>query len=298
MTKKSLPIRERVGQRALLLVNRNARQGHPEEAASALDRVGIEVVQFAPASSKAVAEAIRRHRKQVDLVIVGGGDGSINAAASGLVETGLPLGIIPMGTANDLARTLNLPSDISEACAVIAAGKTRKIDVGQANDKYFFNAASVGLSARIAKALDKETKRSWGRLAYAKTAFVVSLTARSFHAEIRSAEGVTHLRALVVAVGNGRFYGGGMSVAPDASIEDGLLDLASIRCRNWWRLLWLASAIRLGHHFHSRDIRTMTGECFEIHTRHRMPVNADGEIVTHTPATFRVLSQAVTAIVP
>ena len=286
-------------QRALLLVNRNARQGRPEEAASGrFDRAGVDVVDCSAISSAAVTEAIRLHRQQVNLVIVGGGDGSIREAAAGLVETRLPLGILPMGTANDLARTLNLPSDIEGACAVIAAGKTRKIDVGQANDKYYFNVASLGLSAQIARALDKETKRSWGWLAYAKTAFFVSMTARSFHVEIRSAEGMTHLRTLLVAVGNGRYYGGGMSLCPDASIEDGRLELASMRCRSWWRLVWLASAIRLGHHFRTSDIRTMTGDRFEIRTRSPMPIDADGEIVTCTPATFRVLPQAVTVFVP
>jgi YegS/Rv2252/BmrU family lipid kinase len=287
-----------MGQRALLLINRNARRGNETAIVGSLERVGVEVVEESSAPSRNVTDIIRRHRHAVNLVIVAGGDGSLNAAAPGLVETGLPLGILPLGTANDLARTLALPVDLSEACAVIAKGNVRRIDLGQANDKYFFNAASVGISARIARALDARTKRIWGSLAYARTAFLVAMTARSFRAEIRSEQGVASVKTLQIAVGNGRYFGGGMSVASDASIEDGRIELCSLECRRWWRLLWLASAIRLGHHLRGRDLRELTGTQFEVRTRHPLPVNADGEIVTCTPVTFRVVPAAIAVLVP
>ena len=181
-----------MGRRALLLINRNARRGRETEIVDSLKRVGIEVVEDSSASSRNVTDVIRRHRHDVNLVIVAGGDGSLHAAAPGLVETGLTLGILPLGTANDLARTLNLPAGLPEACAVIAKGTTRRIDLGQANDKFYFNVASVGISARIARALDAKTKRVWGSLAYARTAFRVAMTARSARAEIRSGRG-SHL---------------------------------------------------------------------------------------------------------
>jgi diacylglycerol kinase (ATP) len=287
-----------MGRRALLLVNPNARRGRETAIVDSLSRVGIEGIEGSSTSSQHVTHLIRRHRQDVELVIVAGGDGSLNAAAAGLVETGLPLGILPLGTANDLARTLGLPADLPSACAVIAKGNVRRIDLGQANDKFYFNVASVGLSSRIARALDAKTKRTWGTLAYARTAFRVAMTARSFWAHIRTDEGVTSVRTLQVAVGNGRFFGGGMSVASDASIEDGRLELCSLECRRWWRLLWLASAIRLGHHLHARDLREMTGTQFEIRTRRPVPVNADGELVTCTPVTFRVVPAAIGVFVP
>lgn len=287
-----------MARRALLLLNRNARRGGEASPTDELKNAGIDVVEDTSASPGSLTDIILRHKDQVDLVIVGGGDGSLNAAAAGLVETKLPLGIIPMGTANDLARTLEVPVELADACSIIAAGKTRKIDLGQANEKFYFNVASIGLSVEIAKSLDKETKRFWGSLAYAKTAFSVAMTAHPFSAQIRSAEGVTKVRTLQIAVGNGRFYGGGMSVAADAAIDDQRLDLYSLECRRWWRLLWLAPALWLGHHHLSSDVRTMSGREFEITTHHPLPVNADGEIVTHTPVTFRVLPAAITVFVP
>ena len=82
----------------------------------------------------------------VDLVVIVGGDGTVNAALRGLMETGLPLGILPLGTANDLARTLRIPADPSAAAAVIIGGQMRRIDVDQVNDQFFINVASMGLS--------------------------------------------------------------------------------------------------------------------------------------------------------
>ena len=103
-------------------------------------------------------------------MIVAGGDGTLNAALQGLVEAGLPLGIIPLGTANNLARTLGIPSDPAGACEVIAAGHRRRIDLGWVNGRYFCTTASVGLSVQITEELSPEAKRRWGPAAYALAA--------------------------------------------------------------------------------------------------------------------------------
>jgi hypothetical protein len=107
----------------------------------------IETLDASPSESESLAQLVLRHQGDVDLVVLGGGDGTLNAAVEGLVEAQLPVGIIPLGTANDLARTLALPTDLAQACRVIASGRTRRIDLGQVNGKYFFNVASILLSA-------------------------------------------------------------------------------------------------------------------------------------------------------
>jgi diacylglycerol kinase (ATP) len=286
-----------MARRALLLVNRHARQGKESSSAEELKQAGFDIIEES-GPREAITETIRKHREHVELVIVAGGDGSLNAAAAGLMETKLPLGIIPLGTANDLARTLEIPLTLADACQVIAAGKTKPIDLGQANDQYFFNVASIGLAVDITKALDKQTKRVWGRFAYAKTAFNTMLRARTFWAEIKSGTSVTQVRSLQIAVGNGRYYGGGMPIARDAAIDDQRLDLYSLECRRWWRLLWLAPWIWLGYHGEVHDVRALADTEFAIRTRRPLPVNADGEIVTHTPVQFRVLPKALTVFVP
>ncbi|MHC5828099.1 MAG: diacylglycerol kinase family protein, partial [Nostoc sp.] len=122
---------------------------------------------------KHLAEVIFRYQHQVELVIIGGGDGTLNAAVDALVDTQLPLGILPLGTANDLARTLEIPNSLSEACKIIAYGNLHRIDLGWVNGKHFFNVASLGLSVKITERLTKEVKRRWGIFAYAATALQV-----------------------------------------------------------------------------------------------------------------------------
>src|SRR5262245_42806350 len=103
-----------VGQRALLLVNRHSRRGkeQAEQAAGLLRGLGIELLEEPLGKPEELSDVIRRRKGEVDLVIVGGGDGSLNSAADGLVEAQLPVGILPLGTANDLARTLGIPTEL------------------------------------------------------------------------------------------------------------------------------------------------------------------------------------------
>lgn len=288
-------------QRALILANPHSRSAGAgvDAAAAELHKAGIDVLRPAWREGEPLAAAINRHSDKVDLVVIAGGDGSLNAAASALIDNALPLGILPGGTANDLARTLGLPLDMVEAAKVIAAGRIKRIDVGEVNGKPYFNVASLGMSAKLADRLSRETKRRWGRLAYALTAIEVLIEARRFGAVIRSDDGKdTPVRSLQIAVGNGRHYGGGMIVEETAKIDDGRLDLYSLEFRDVWKLPFMALAFRQGRHGLRDEVRTMSGSRFEIRTRRPMPVNADGEIVTKTPAVFSLRKGAIQVFVP
>src|SRR3546814_14081498 len=118
-----------------------------------------------------------------------GGDGSISSAAPAVIESGLPLGIIPAGTANDLARTLSIPLDFAAAADVIVEGHSRRIDVGTVHGHAFFNVASIGLSSELAQTLDPATKKRVGRLGYAVAALRVILAVQRFRARIRRTGG-------------------------------------------------------------------------------------------------------------
>lgn len=288
-------------ERALILANPHSRSAGAgvDAAAAELHKAGIDVLRPAWREGEPLSAAIERCGDKADFVVIAGGDGSLNAAAPALIDSGLPLGILPGGTANDLARTLGLPLDMVEAAKVIAAGRIRAIDVGEVNGKPFFNVASLGMSASLADRLTRETKRRWGRLAYALTATEVLIEARRFGAIIRPDEGdEVAVRSLQIAVGNGRHYGGGMIVEETARIDDGRLDLYSLEFRDIWKLPFMAFAFRKGRHGLADDVRTMSGPGFEIRTREPMPVNADGEIVTQTPAVFRVRPGAIRVFVP
>lgn len=286
--------------RALFLVNHHSRRGK-ETAEIALRRLrylGIEIVEGFTDHPQQLPEVIRQHQDQVDLVIIGGGDGTLNAAAAGLVNTNLPLGILPLGTANDLARTLGIPATLPEACQVIANGEIRHIDLGRVNGQYFFNVASLGLSVEITQNLTKEAKRRWGVLAYAATALQVLWQARPFRAEILWGEEVIPVKTIQIAVGNGRYYGGGMVVAEDAAIDDNRLDLYSLEIQHWWQIITLLPAMRQGNHSLWPGVRAISGQEFTVVSPKRRAINTDGEITTHTPARFSIVPKALAILVP
>ncbi|MDP8936021.1 MAG: lipid kinase, partial [Cyanobacteriota bacterium] len=241
---------------------------------------------------------IRRYQNQVELVIIGGGDGTLNAAIEGLIDTKLPLGILPMGTANDLARTLKIPTALSAACQVIASRQVRLIDLGWVNGQHFFNVASLGLSVEITQRLTKNVKQRWGVLAYAFTALQTILSARPFRAEIKIQSQSFKVKTIQIAIGNGRYYGGGMTVAEDATIDDRRLDLYSLETIHWWEIIGLLPAMRQGNYTSSPNVRALYAQEFEVNTSKRRPINTDGEITTYTPAKFRVIPQALAVIAP
>lgn len=286
--------------RALLLLNRDSRRGEEtlNQVISELKALNLEVFEESTAKPQQLTKLIRSYRDRVDVVIVGGGDGTLNAAIDGLLDTQLPLGILPLGTANDLARTLGIPLSIPQACRVIAAGYTQRIDLGRVNHKHFFNVASLGLSVAITQQLDKKLKRRWGVLAYAVTALRVIWQARPFRAKISCGDQSIKVKTLQIAVGNGRYYGGGMAVANDAAINDQRLDLYSLECQHWWQLLLWLPAMRVGTHSGWDGVRTLQGQEFIVYTRKPLPINADGEIVTQTPAKFRLVPKAIAVCVP
>lgn len=297
---EQLPRTLPVNTKALLLVNRHARQGQQRllEAIHYLEKLGFKLIEESTENPKHLSEVIKRHQHEVDLVIVGGGDGTLNAAVDALVETKLPLGILPLGTANDLARTLGIPNSLPEACQIIACGEMRPIDLGWVNGKHFFNVASMGLSVKITQRLTKEVKRRWGVFAYAAIALQVIWESRPFSAEIRMKDQSFRVRTVQIAIGNGRYYGGGMAVVHDATIDDQRLDLYSLEIQHWWQIIPLLPAMRQGRHIRWRGVRALQGTEFAISTRKPRPINTDGEITAYTPATFRVIPKAVSVLVP
>ena len=291
---------QRTPRRALLVVNprsRSARFGLGQ-ATARLRSAGIALVEVSCDRTGDVSPRILAHRGRVDCVIIAGGDGTINAAGPGLLASGLPLGVLPLGTANDFARSVDIPVDLEAAARVIVDGLTHVVDVGEVNGRPFFNVASIGLAADLAKNLTTDRKRRFGRLSYAITAGNVLLRATPFHATLLMDASTITVRTLQIAVGNGRFYGGGNVVAPHARIDDGTLDLYSLEFSQVWRMALMIPSFHGGGHGAIRDVRTARGARFEVVTHRPRPVNADGELVTQTPVTFTQKRRAVSVYVP
>lgn len=233
-----------------------------------------------------------------DLVVVAGGDGTLNGVAGALLDAGKPVGVLPLGTANDLARTLGLPFEPQAAAEVIAAGRTRRIDVGLANDRPFFNVASLGLAAKLAQSLGEGAKHRFGRFSYVLAAIRVLAGARTFRTAIAADGEAVRTRSYQIAVGNGRYYGGGAAVADDAQIDSGRLTLYSLEPGSLWKVVLLAPLFRRGRHVRWREVRTASARTVEIRTPAPMPVNLDGELATETPLTLTVRPKALEVFAP
>jgi len=287
--------------RLLLLVNRQARNGGAalDEALAVLRIHGIVAEEHRCLPGQTTAEVIRaRAGEGFSGVVLGGGDGTLNAAAPALLETGLPFGILPLGTANDLARSLGIGPDLVDAARIIAAGHLRRIDLGQVNGKPFFNVASIGFSAELAGELRAEAKKRWGKLGYAIAAFRLLRRIRPFTAWITQDGRVRKVRTVQISVGNGRHYGGGMTVESDAAPDDGKLDIYSLEVDHWWRLLALLPYLRRGTQGQWHDVRAFPALSCAVATRRPMPVNTDGELTATTPAMFRLLPKCVSVFAP
>jgi YegS/Rv2252/BmrU family lipid kinase len=292
-----------MAKRVLLAVNARARRGREALAttAQAFRKRGHEVIEIArDAPPGELSSAIFAHKDKVDMVVVGGGDGTLLTSLKGLVESKLPLVILPLGTFNELARTLGVPSDPDAVAALVDEGVPLPLDVGCVNGVYYFNEASVGLSTRVTRLQTGEVKRRLGMLAIPVTTLRALRFARPLHLEIESDDGSKRVvRALQLTVANSYRFGGVVD-NPDASLEDGQLWLYSIDVRHWWHALGILAAIAARRFPHAPDTLAVRGKRFVVRSVHRRghPVYADSEHVTKLPAEFTILKHGVTVLVP
>jgi YegS/Rv2252/BmrU family lipid kinase len=237
-----------------------------------------------------------------DLVIVGGGDGTIGCAAGILAGTDATLGVLPLGTANDFARTLEVPPDPAAACAALAHGDVVDVDLGRVDGRAFLNVASVGLSVGVAEALTPRLKRRLGPLAYPVATLRAYRRHRPFTARLEFPHGdhepLELDDLLQVAVGNGRHYGGGNTVAPNAGIDDHTLDVYAIVRGRLREHVSIARLLKDGSFIDHDRVHHVTTRAVRLVTDPVLPVNLDGEVATTTPSLIEVERNALHVVVP
>jgi YegS/Rv2252/BmrU family lipid kinase len=292
-----------VTQRILLAVNPHARRGATtrDEALALLRERGHAVECIEPRGGSHLSDEIARRAGAIDLVAVGGGDGTLIGAVDGLRRANLPLLILPLGTTNELARTLGIPFPLADACALADTGRDRRIDAGCVNGCWYFSEASIGLSTHVARAQTGEVKSRWGMLAI-PIATARSLRAlRPYHLDIEDESGARrHVRTVQLTVANSNRFGGVVE-NPDASIDDKRLDLFTIRWNSVWDALGVVVAVARRRFPDAPAVESQRGTRFVVRAsnpRHRHHVFADGEPATTTPAEFTVVPDAIAVRVP
>lgn len=291
--------------RAALVVNTRSRSGERafEHARDRLRGLGVRVeAEYDLHDPARLPETVREAADEYEMVILGGGDGTVSSSVDFLAGRETVLGLLPLGTANDFARTLGVPTDLDRACETIASGKLVDIDLGLAGDNYYVNLASVGLSAGVTRALTSRLKRVAGSAAYPLAAIKAFLKHEPFRARLTFPDGdhepIEHERLLQVAVGNGRFYGGGMVVSPSSGIDDSTLDVYAIRLGRHRDLLGVVRYLKSGDFVRGESVSHYETSRVLVETEPHLPVNVDGELVAQTPQEFSVARNALHVMVP
>jgi len=179
---------------------------------------------------------------------------------------------------------------------VIASNHRCKIDLGVVNGHYFFNAAHIGLGVNVTHELTPEVKKRWGVFSYLKAVLSAFKNNRTFRATIKIDEKEYHLRSIHLAVGNGRYYGGGNIIDENASINEGMLNIYSLHPQTLWSLLRLAPVLRNGKQYLTEKAFNASGRRIEITTIPSLEIYADGEAVSKTPVIFEIVHGAVDVV--
>ena len=283
--------------RLLLLENREAGGGGESEIAERLRATGRHVLAPETSSIEEACDVLREKANEVDLIVVAGGDGSVNGLLSCLMEVATPVLVVPRGTGNDFARSLGISLEEGDALPLLDNGILADVDVSFANGEPFVNAASVGLTAQVTKYQTPERKSRFGAFSYVVSAFKAVRITRPFRAEIVNLDEPDNkpvkTRCVQLLAGNGRYFGGGMVVHHETRIDDGNIYLYALKPASAFALILHGPLVGLGRVDLSPEAIVASGAGFRLETRRPLPVHADGERLTQTPVTFEVKHRAL-----
>lgn len=222
-------------------------------------------------------EIARQSVKRFDVVVAVGGDGTVNEVLNGIFGHNIPLGILPVGRGNDFFKTIS-PSRLIDVIIkpFIEIPKIEMVDVGRINDRYFMNVAGVGFDALVATIA--EPIRFLGPIAYLGSALIGIMKNRGINLKLNIDGEKIDLNALLVAIANGKYFGGGMKIAPDASPWDGKFDVCLAENASNLEILKTLPRVYSGRHIYHPKIKMLKAEYIEISSNEKIPAEMDGEI--------------------
>ena len=290
-----------------VIVNGGAGHGHDDKAAdelrSKLKNAGLDAeLVLAKDGEEMIATARRALEQGAKMVAAGGGDGTINAVASVMAGSGVPFGVLPLGTLNHFAKDLGIPLDLDEAVKNLATGQPRQVDVGEVNGRIFLNNSSLGLYPDIVRDREKQQRRlGRGKWPAAVWATLAALRRYPFLSMRLTVDGETLARRTpFVFIGNNRYTMQGLAIGERDRLDDGLLSLYVAQHPTRLGLLRFAFDALRGKLGSERDFDVLESDSFEIDTHHkRLHVATDGEVTQmETPLRYRVRPGALTVVVP
>jgi YegS/Rv2252/BmrU family lipid kinase len=232
-----------------------------------------------------------------ELPVVVSGDGLLGAVGGAMAGSDVPLGLIPGGRGNDFARALGIPEDPAAAVDVILAGNSRRIDVGEANGRRFLGIVSVGFDSECNR-LANETHFLRGNLVYVYSMVRTLIGWKPARFAIAVGEERKRISGYFVAVANNSVYGGGMYIAPEAEIDDGLFDVVSIGQVGKLRFLSGLRDVLKGAHLDKEEVSVFRTPRLELDASRPFPVYADGDHLTDLPVSLRIIPRALSILTP
>jgi lipid kinase YegS len=276
------------------------------EVSAAVDHIkglGVDLDVHIPWSGKELHRFVRQVVKDgVGRIVAGGGDGTVNAVVNAMIRKDkrpeASLGVLPLGTANDFATGIGIDArDLATALELACTGRPTTIDVGWMNQTYFVNVASAGFGAEITATTPKDLKKALGGLAYSIMGFIQAFKLKPYSGRLILPDGVAQEGSmLLMAIGNSRFAGGGYEVAPRASLNDGLLDVAIVSGHPPHNLDQLRAELKDPMNPRNELLVYRQLAAFTMESDEPLHVNLDGEPVTGTRFEFRCCRNAVSVV--
>lgn len=284
-----------------LLVNPHSAGGR---ALKLLPRVEQELdalrIPFRVERTGSLEDGVERALRAVEAAevpVVVSGDGLVGAIGGAMAGSETPLGIVPGGRGNDLARVLGIPDDPAGAVAVLAAGQTRRIDVGEANGKRFLGIVSVGFDSECNRVAN-ETRFIRSNLVYVYSLLRTLLAWKPARFTIQAGEERVRITGYSISIANSRAFGGGMYIAPDAELDDGEFDIVAVGEIGKLRFVGNLPKVFKGTHVEEDEVRVFRAPQVELSASRPFPVYADGEHLTELPVSLRVLPGALSVLAP
>jgi len=270
-----------------------------ERAAAALERAGRPVdLRFTRQPGHATELAHRAVREGAERLVVCGGDGTIRETLPALAGSATALGLLPFGSANDLARALGIPRQLHRAVQILLRGVPRRLDLGCAGEKLFATVAAFGFDAEVSHAVSAGQVPFSGTTGYLYAALRHLFAYRPPQVRLCGEFGEFAGEVLLVAAGNTSSYGGGMKIVPVADPCDGKLDVCIVDKVAPWTILRVLPRVFWGGHVRHPAVRLARTAWLRIETPEPRLMHADGEYLGETPATIKVTPRALTAVLP